>query len=122
MTQRENVIAFIAKQQSTRFRVLDNTGSDKKIIAGQFPDLIFFQKEPANSNNVLIVFKIENGGELVDSVPVWQGLGSAPSVLYIVVPKTKLDDAKKLASLTNVRARFGWYEMEGETVKYVNYE
>ena len=122
MSQREKVIAFIIQQQSSRFRVIDNTGSDKKIIGGQFPDIIFFPKEPANSTNALIVFKIENGSELVDSVPIWQGLGSAPSVLYIVVPKTKLDDVKKLAVLTGVRAKFGWYEMDKENVEYVNYE
>lgn len=39
MDEREKVISFIQKQQNSRFRVINNTGIDKKIIAGQFPDV-----------------------------------------------------------------------------------
>ncbi len=128
MAARENevvkkVITFIQKQQSERFRVLNNTaGSDKKIINGQFPDIIFLQKEPPPNNNILFVMRVENGGNMVDSIPVWRALGSAPSAFYIVVPKNKVDEAKKLAIATGVRARFAWFEMEGDKVKQVNYE
>ena len=122
MPIREKVIEFIQKQQSGRFRVINNIGSDKKIIAGQFPDIIFLQKEPPTNNNILFVMKVENGGDLVDSVPIWQALGSAPSVFYIVIPVSKIDEAKKLANITGVKAKFAWYEVTEDRVTQVNYE
>jgi hypothetical protein len=122
MTDRAKIISFIQSQHHGRFRILDNTGSDKKVVGGQFPDVIFLQSEPPPNNNILFVLKIETGGNLVDSVSEWKALGSAPSVFYIVVPKGKLDEAKKLANATGVRARFAWYEMDGEKVKEVHYE
>ena len=123
MTEKEKVIAFIRKQQGGRFRVFDNTGQDKKVVAGQFPDLIFMQQEPPPNNNILFVLKIESGNNLVDSVPEWKAFGSVPSTFYIVVPKgEKLDEAKKLVSATGARARFAWYEIKDGNVTQVHYE
>lgn len=122
MEVREKVIKFIKEQQAQRFRVIDNTGRDKKVIAGQFPDIIFLRQEPPPNSDILFLLKVENGGELIDSVPIWQALGHAPSVFYIVVPSRKLDEAKKLASATGVKAKFAWYEMSGEEVQQVYYE
>ena len=122
MAEREKIIDFITDQFKDRFRVFDNTGQDKEVVAGQFPDMILKQNEPPPNNNILFVFKIETNGELIDSVSEWKDLGSAPSVLYIVVPQDKLNDAKKLANATSVRARFAWYEMEGENIKGIHYE
>ena len=102
---RAQLIAFIHSQQSNRFRVVDNTGPEKKIIGGQFPDIIFLQKESPPNNNVLYVFKIETNPS-VDSVAEWKALGSVSSVFYIVVPRSKLDEARKLAAATGVTARF----------------
>ena len=124
LSTRQKVIAQIKIGLSERFEVIDNTGTDKKIIAGQFPDVLIFkkvaniteQKEPP-----LFIMKVENGGELIDSLPQWQSLGIVPSAFYIVVPKIKLDDAKKLAAATGVRARFAWYE-EVNNVMQVHYE
>jgi hypothetical protein len=39
-----------------------------------------------------------------------------------VVPKSKRDDAKKFISVTGVRARIAFYEMDGEEVKSIQYE
>lgn len=119
---RNKVIAAIKEKYENRFRVFDNTGEDKEVIVGQFPDVIFKQQEPPPNNNILFVMKVETSDELVNSVPVWQALGSASSVLYIVVPKSKIDEAKKLASVAGVRTRFAWYEIEGEEVKQIYYE
>jgi len=119
---RNKVIAAIKEKNEVRFRVFDNTGTDKEVIAGQFPDVIFKQQEPPPNNNILFVMKIETSGELLNSVSAWKDLGNASSVLYIVVPKDRLDDAKKLASVTGVRARFAWYVMEREEIKQLHYE
>ena len=122
MEERAKVIASIIRQYKDRFRVFDNTEQDKKVVAGQFPDIIFMQTEPPPNNNILFVMKVETGKDLVNNVSEWKALGSTPSVFYIVVPKTKLDEAKKLASATGVRARFAWYEMSEGKVKQVHYE
>lgn len=123
MVLQPKVIEFIKRQYKDRFRVIDNTGEDKKVIAGQFPDIIFMQKEPPPNDNILFTLKIEEPNEkLLDRIPEWKALGSAPSVLYVVVEKSRLDEAKKLSSATGVRARFAWYEIDDDNVKQVHYE
>lgn len=122
MYDRAKIIAHITERNKDRFRVFDNTGSEKKVIGGQFPDMIFMRQEPPPNSDVLFIMRIETGTPLIDSVSIWQGLGSTTSVFYIVVPKEQLDEAKKLVSATNVRARFASYEMEGDKVNYVKYE
>lgn len=116
------IIASILEKFKTRFRVFDNTAGDKRVVAEQFPDIIFLQPEPPPNNNILFVMKIETGENLLDSVAEWKGLGNIPSVLYIVVPASKLDEAKKLANAAGVRAKFAWYELSGENLKQIQYE
>lgn len=118
---KQMVIKAIVSEFSGRFRVFDNTGEDKKVVAGQFPDVIIMRQEPPVNQDILFVMKIEDGDSLIDSVPEWQALASAPSVLYIVVPQSKLDEAKKLASATGVRARFAPYTIGANTAR-VRYE
>jgi hypothetical protein len=123
MQEREKVIDFIQKQQMSRFRVVNNTGPDKKIVGGQFPDILFLQQEPPPNNNILFVLKVEKpDADLVDSVPEWKAFGSVPSVFYVVVPSSRLDEARKLGAATGVKAKFAWYEMESNNVKQVHYE
>lgn len=122
MDRRTSIVSLIKKEFSNRFRVLDNTGADKKVVEGQFPDVILMRSEPPPNNDILFVMKIETGGDLIDSVSVWKALGSAPSVLYIVIPENKLDEAKKLASATGVRARFAAYQVHDGKVTDIRYE
>lgn len=122
MTELQKVIAEIKNAMEGRFRFIDNTGFDKKIVGGQFPDILLLQNEPPPNNNILFVLTIETDPNLVDSVSEWKALGSGPSGLYIIVPKERLDVAKKLANATDVNARFGWYEMENGEVTEVHYE
>ena len=122
MNDRAKIIEFIQEQHKERFRVIDNTGVDKKVVAGQFPDILFLQQEPPPNNNILFVLKVETGKNLVDNLAKWKALGNAPSAFYIVVPKSNLEEARKLATATDVRARFAWYEIEKNEVKEVNYE
>jgi hypothetical protein len=123
MDDRASVIAQIKKGLSGRFRVLDNTGAEKRVVAGQFPDVILMRPEPPPNSDTLFVMKVEVGTtNLIDSIPEWKALGSTPSVLYIVVPEHKLDEAKKLASATSVRARFASYKVENNQVEEIRYE
>lgn len=111
-SKHREIIGAIKREFSKRFRVIDNTGNDKKIVAGQFPDVIIMRPEPPINSDILFVMKIEDGNDLVDSVAEWKALGDAPSVLYIIIPTDRLDIAKKLASATGVRARFASYILD----------
>lgn len=118
---KQMIIKAIVNEFSGRFRVFDNTAEDKKVVAGQFPDIIIMRQEPPVNQDILFVMKIEESDSLIDSVPEWQALASAPSVLYIVVPQNKLDEAKKLASATGVRARFASFTIGANSAR-VRYE
>lgn len=123
MDEREKVIAYIRNQYKDRFRIFDNTGKDKKVVAGLFPDMIFMRPEPPPNNDVLFVFKVEtSNSDLVSSVPEWKTLASTPSSFYLVVPKSKLDEAKRLTSITAIPARFASYEMAKGEVEQIHYE
>jgi len=121
MDKRSKVIASVKQTFADRFRVFDNTGENKKVVAGQFPDVIMMRPEPPPNSDILFVMKIETGENLLNSVAEWKELGSSPSVLYIIAPAEKLDDVKRLASATNVRARFASYEISNNEA-VVNYE
>jgi hypothetical protein len=122
MNDRIKVVHYIVSALSDKYKVIDNTGADKKIISGQFPDILVYKKDSVADKDLLFVMKVENGGELIDSLPQWKELANAPSVFYIVARKTKLDDAKKLAAATGIRARFAWYEIKDEKVAQLMYE
>ena len=119
---RPKVIVKIQSDLSNRFRVVDNTGEDKKVIGSQIPDVLIFRKDSTdNSETPLFIMKVENGGDLADSLASWKDLGKVPSTFYIVTSKEKLDEAKKLAGATEINARFAWYENKvGEII--VHYE
>ena len=122
MSSRPKVIAKIQADLGGRFRVVDNTGEDKKVIGGQFPDILVYGKDPPINETLLFVMKVENGSPLLDSVGAWKELGSSPVGFYVVVPKDKLDDAKRLVGATGAKARFAWYEVQGDVVTQVQYE
>lgn len=122
MNDRDTVAEYIVATQSKRFNAVNNTIGDKKIIAGQFPDVLLFKKDSTTDRDLLFVMKVENGNELVDSLPQWKELATAPSAFYIVVPYAKLDDAKKLASATGVKAKFAWYKIFNGQVAELIYE
>ena len=122
MDKRALVVKYIVNSFSQRFRAFDNTGENKKVVAGQFPDVILMRPEPPPNSDILFIMKVETEDNLLSSVAEWKELSSAKSVFYIVVPEDRLDEAKKLASATYVKARFASYRLKGNTVDRVSYE
>lgn len=122
--EKQKIIKHLKKVFSKRFRVIDNTGEDKKLVAGQFPDIILMRPEPPPNSDVIFIMKIEtkDDNDFVDSIAEWKELGTAPSVFYIVVPEKSLDKAKKLVSATGIRARLGSYKMDQDEVEHVRFE
>jgi hypothetical protein len=118
---KQKIIKSVIDTFKKRFRVFDNTGEGKKIVGGQFPDIILMRPEPPPNEDILVIMKIEDGKNLIDNVPEWRGLSSTMSVFYIVIPQEKLDEAKKLASATGVRARFAPFTVDNDKVS-IRYE
>lgn len=121
MLKRTKILDRLRQDFSNRFRVIDNTGTDKKVVGGEFPDVLLLQLEPPPNNNILFVLKLDEADNLVDSLSEWKGLSSTPSVLYVIVPQNRLDEAKKFAAQTGVRAKFAWVEEKGEET-VIHYE
>lgn len=122
MNDKQAVIQHIISTLTSRFDPLDNTTGERKIVAGQFPDILVFKKGSTADRDLLFIMRVENGGDLVDSLPQWKELATAPSTFYIVAPKNKLDDAKKLAGATGVKAKFASYRIAEGKVAELTYE
>jgi hypothetical protein len=74
---KQEIIVSIFKQFKNRFRVFDNTGDSKRVVAGQFPDVILMRLEPPPNNDIFFVMKIETPESiLVDDLPEWKELNA----------------------------------------------
>lgn len=123
MDTRSKLVAYIVNEFKGRFRTFDNTGQDRKVVGGEFPDVILMRPEPPPNTDVLFLMKIETGSKnFIESFSEWRALASTPSILYVVVPKAKRDEATKLISATALRARVASYELEGDDIKSIQYE
>lgn len=120
---KHNIISAIKNDLSDRFRVIDNTGQDKRIIASQFPDVLLMRQIPPENDDILFVMKIEGGDyDLINSVSSWKEFDRSQFSFYIVVPKEKLDEAKRLADLVEVFAKFAYYTLDHNGKAKVQYE
>lgn len=103
---KQSLVKKIKADFERRFRVIDNTGKDKKAVDGTFPDIILMRPIPPENDDILFIMRIENGEKMIDSVAEWKIMSGSRAVPYIVVPEEKLNEAKMLANATNVRIRF----------------
>jgi len=119
---RRNIIGAIRHDLSDRFRVIDNTGSDRRIIAGMLPDVLLMRQEPPKNDDILFIMRIEDNKNLIDSVAEWKEMDKADISYYIVVPEEKINEAKKLASAVGIFARFASYKLDHNSKASVSYE
>ncbi|PGH38003.1 MAG: hypothetical protein CRN43_17820, partial [Candidatus Nephrothrix sp. EaCA] len=55
----------------------------------------------------------------------WKNLSSLPATLYIVVPKAELNNAKGIAAINGLKAKFGYYTIspnDGQNEVMVHFE
>lgn len=119
---KHNIIGAITSDLSDRFRVIDNTKGDMKIVGGILPDILLMRQEPPKNDDVLFIMRIEDDSNLLDSVAEWKEMDKALVSSYIVVPATKLDEAKKLANAIGIFTRFAYYELDHNNKAKVFYE
>lgn len=119
---RRNIIGAIRHDLSDRFRVIDNTGLDRKIVSGMLPDVLLMRQEPPKNDDILFIMRIEGKDNLIDSVAEWKEMDKASVSSYIVVPEAKINEAKKLASAVGIFARFASYTLDHNNKASVTYE
>ncbi len=120
---KRKIIGAITKDLSDRFRVIDNTGTNKRIIAEQFPDVLLMRQEPPKNDDILFIMRIETPeSDLIDSVTEWKEMDKAPIASYIVVSKDQIDEAKKLASVVGIHPKFAVYTFDHNQKASIDYE
>ena len=122
-TIRKHIIGAIKNDLSDRFRVIDNTGTNRQIVAGLFPDVLLMRQEPPKNDDVLFVMRIESQNvDLTNSIAIWKELERSEVSFYLVVPDKELNKAKQLASAIDVSAKFAHYTIDHQGKAKVSYE
>lgn len=119
---KRNIIGAIKNDLSDRFRVIDNTKEDRRIVANIIPDVLLMRQEPPKNDDVMFIMRIEDGVDFINSVAEWREMDQASVASYIVVPENKIDEAKKLASAVGIFARFASYRLDHNNKASVVYE
>lgn len=120
---KHRIVSAIKNDLSDRFRVIDNTSKDKRVVAGQFPDILLMKQIPPENDDILFVMRIEDGNtDLINSVSIWKDLDRSEISFYLVVPEEKLDEAKRLADAIEVFAKFAYYSVDANRKVKVHYE
>jgi hypothetical protein len=114
LSTHDRVVNHIAQSFQGTYTVLSNIGTPKHYISSIFPDLIM-QDKADNKTRFIIEVK-ENGGVAL-CIQAWKSQPSIPATLYIVVPKDLLSEAKKVAQIVGLSARFGSYTVTNDEIK-----
>jgi len=119
---KKKIVAAISNNFSDRFRVIDNTDKDRRIVFGTLPDVILMRPVPPDNDDIIFVMAIDDGDDLVGSLPRWRELSRVPASFYIVVPEDKLVEAKRLVSALAISAKFAFYQLDHNEKVRVKYE
>ena len=124
--EHDKVIKFIeqdlSRRYSAKYKVLTNVrGSRDWHIGDLFPDIIILSRD---NDAVLFIVEVETADSIADkeTVQQWKKYASLPGTFYAIVPNHELEKAKNLASLNDVKIRFGSYRYSDNNVTTVEYE
>lgn len=105
------VVEHIKALLSDRFKVLCNVGIEQYYIGALFPDVIVMDKA---TDKILFAIEVKKNGQLSDRILQWKNLPSFPATLYIVVPEAELNNAKGIAAVSGLKAKFGYYTISSD--------
>ncbi len=118
-TEQYSVVKHIEKILSPNFKVVTNIGAEQHYIGGFFPDIIVMDKK----DDVLFAIEVRRNGQVSNCIQQWKSASNLPATLYIVVPEAELDNAKGIAALNGLKAKFGTYKIgtdkNVESVKFL---
>lgn len=107
-----NVAQRIREQFAPRFDVLVNSDAEEHFIGQMFPDVILLDKQ---TKNPLFIIEIKRNGTTAACMKQWKSQPHIPATLYMVVPKTELENAKSMSAYLGLNTRFGYYSINPET-------
>jgi len=108
-TEQFKVAQKIKEQFQSRFEVLINLDTEEHFIGTMFPDMVFVDKK---TKTPLFIIEIKKNGRIAACMNAWKAATKIPATLYIIVPQLELQNAKSIATVTGVNARFGYYTLD----------
>lgn len=120
MDEHNIVVNYIRDDLEKRFNVLVNVGGTQRWFIGEMiPDLIVKEK---GGDRVLFVIEVKSGQNFATEINQLKNYGNFPGILYLIVPQDKVAEAKYLATVSGIKARFGYYQVQDGKVKEVKYD
>ena len=114
------VVKAIELNNSEKFDVLTNVGTEKYFIGSVFPDIIINEK---GTGKTIFIIEVKRNGGIADCIQKWKNQAFIPGQLFLVVPDggSDLANAKKIAEIVSLPLRFGTYKIIGERA-HVQYQ
>jgi len=115
----DNVVRYICEQNKNRFEVLNNLKNEEVFVGGLFPDIIFKDKA---TGKLKFILEVKRNGGIAQCLQQWKTAPVTSAILYIIVPKDELSNAKSIAQVVGIPVRFGYYEIKKTGEVIVKYE
>lgn len=104
------VAQAIQESLGNLYNILLNVDDEKHFIGNVFPDIILLDKKV---NTPLFVIEIRRNGKIASCMQQWKSHPKIAATLYFVVPQVDLENAKSIAAVSGINAKFGYYTIEG---------
>jgi hypothetical protein len=120
VNEHDNIVRLLCESNAKRYaKVLHNLDGEKNSVAGLFPDVII---QDANGT-LLFIIEVKKNGNIAQCIQQWKSVPKIPAFLYIVVPEIDLANAKSIAQVVGLQAKFGYYKKDETTQKIeIKYE
>ena len=90
------------------YDVLLNIDNEEHFVGTVFPDIVLVD---IKLKTPLFIIDIRKNGDIGNCFQQWKTRGHIPVTLYIIVPKQDIGNAKSIAAITGVNAKFGSYTL-----------
>ena len=114
--EHDNVVNHIANNNKHAYEVLSNVDKEEHYISSVFPDLILLNKE---TKKPVIIIEVKRNGGIANCMQAWKNVPNLPATLWFIVPELELPNAKQIAQVIGLKARFGKYTLKDGNVNVV---
>lgn len=84
-----------------------------------FPDVILRDKD---SNEVRFVIEVKKNGDFANSLNDIKALAELPFTIYVIVPLKDIQNARRIAELSRLSIKLGFYEIVDDKVVNITYD
>jgi hypothetical protein len=117
--EHDDVVRRIIELQESHFEVLNNLKGENNFLSGIFPDVILLDKI---SKQPVFIIEVKRNGQVSNCLQQWKNIANIPATLYIIVPEAEISSAKLIGTTLGIKAKFGTYGYENDTVTSVHFE